>query len=316
MKRFFHIVLRFSLLPVLFIVLMESLISAKKKNLFKEERLENLFSGKAAAYDWVRNVKKENKVLLLGSSTVLYGLNCDALNQLAADSIAFMNLGGDARDPVETYFILRGIDLTNVKEMYFGIDPWILARSYYTERESYFYLDLDTKQGLRFVSRDPRLFPKRYKAFISSLVPRSSRLAVSDSSVPPGFGTAVLNRPPVNFSNPVHERFQLKKYGWSDLQFEYLQKIWQLCRERKINFHLFHTPKRSDFIDDYEKKGADIQASFQQKLVAAGFTEPVLGSIDLLEEHRDSIFADAYHLNKKGQAIFSKKMWSLIKSVK
>jgi hypothetical protein len=316
MKRFFHIILRFSLLPVLFIVLMETWISAKKKNLFKEDRLVDLFSDKIAAYAWVPKVKSEQKVLLLGSSTVLYGLNCDTLNHLAADSIAFINLGGDARDPVETYFILKGIDLRNVKEMYFGIDPWIFARSYYTERESYFYLDLDTKQGLRFVSRDPRLFPKRYKAFISSLVPRSSRLVQSDSSIPPGFGTAVLNRPPVNFSNPVHERFQLEKYGWSDLQFEYLQKIWQLCKERKINFHLFHTPKRRDFIDDYEKKGAHIQASFQQKLVAAGFTEPVLGSIDQLEEYQDSIFADAYHLNKSGQSIFSKKMWVLIKSVK
>ena len=55
----------------------------------------------------------------------------------------FINLAMDARDPIETYFILKQIDLKDVKAVYFGIEPLIYTKRYYKYRNAYLYLDMD-----------------------------------------------------------------------------------------------------------------------------------------------------------------------------
>lgn len=288
-----------------------------RKKLFTETRLEKIFESSRATYQWVNEVPHSNKVLLLGSSTVKYGLSCLVLNKLAEDSLAFINLAADARDPVETYFTLKNIDLTGVKAVYFGIDPWIYVRTYYKNRKSYFYLDMDVIAALRYrLEHDRQVFSKRYKNFINSFFTSSSRHAVLRQQVPADFGSGTIFIKPKNFDIAIHKKFQLERYGWSDLQFEYLQKIVTLCKSKNIPFTAFIPPKRSDYIADYKQHCAKINASFFVKLKAAGFNSPVIGSYHQLQTYGDSLFADAYHLNDKGQQVYSVLFYNMIKDNK
>lgn len=310
MKQFVHTLLRFSIVPVLVLLLLETVIALQKKKLFTEQRLDKVFAGSAAPYNWVQKIKKD-KVLLLGSSSVKYGLSCDALNKLAGDSLAFINLADEARDPVETYFILKQLDLSGVKAVYFAMDPWIFARNYYRNRNPYLYLDMDLRTAIKYSRQyDVRLFPNRYRSLLAGWLPASS--PAINSTVPAGFGSASLTKRPVNFNDPVYKKFQVDKYGWSQLQFVFLQKIVLLCRRRNISFTAFYLPKRADFVTNYNQQCKEIHAAFLNNLQAAGFTSPITGSFDQLQPYGDSLFADAYHLNAEGQKLYSKLFWEMV----
>ncbi|HUR64829.1 MAG TPA: hypothetical protein VMZ03_00640 [Chitinophagaceae bacterium] len=305
-RKFLYALLRFSILPLLALVLLELDITIHKKGLLSEKKLEKIFQNSGTTYRWVTQVRHTNKVLLLGSSSIKYGLSCTLLNKLSNDSLSFINLAADARDPVETYFILKHTDLTNVTKVYYGIDPWIFVKTYYKNRNSYLYLDMDLMTAGRYsLEHDPQFFPKRYKALFNSWVSTSTLNASTGQPIPPDFGSATLDKVPTNFDDPVHKKFQLEKYGWSNLQFEYLQKIVQLCNSKTISFIAFYPPRRSDFITDYHQNCAAIHIAFLEKLKATGFSTPIIGSHDQLRSYGDGIFADAYHLNGKGQKIYS-----------
>lgn len=313
-KRFLNTILRFSLLPAITLLLMEISIGMNRKKLLSEQKMEKAFRHSGDEYQWLSQVRHPRKVLLMGSSSVKYGLSCTKLNELSHDTLAFFNLAANARDPIETYFILKHIDLTGVKTVCMGIDPWIYAKAYYKSRSAYMYLDMDVKMAVRYsLNTDPRTFPIRYKALLGSLLPVSSKKGTVQFPAPAGFGSGVLNRKPVNFNDSIHKKFHLEEYGWSDLQFEYLQKIASFCESKSIRFIAFYPPKRSDFITDYKNHCTAIHASFLSKLKEAGFNTPIAGSFDQLEAGNNSLFADAYHLNAKGQDLYSNQFFGLLK---
>ena len=125
MKPFIYKLILFLSIPV---IIVEGSLLVFKSDVFSEARLNNIFSPKADGYQWVSQIKHPRKILLLGSSSVRYGLSCKILNKLTHDSLAFINLAMDARDPIETYFLLKNIDLTGVKAVYFGLDTWIFEK--------------------------------------------------------------------------------------------------------------------------------------------------------------------------------------------
>lgn len=312
MKQFLHTLVRFSILPVLLLVLFEMGIAMQKKNLLSEKKLGKALADSAASYGWVSKVGNNNQALLLGSSTVKYGLSCEVLNKLSGDSLAWINLAADARDPVETYFILKQLDLRRVKAVYFAIDPWVFSRRYYMNRNSLLYLDMDLLTAVHYSKEhDARLWPRRYKSLFAALLPASSP-GIKNLPVPAGFGSATIKRKPVNFNDPVYRKFQVDKYGWSNLQFEYLQKMVLLCQRNNISFTAFYFPKRSDFVADYTTNCKEVHAAFLTNLKKAGFTSPITGSFDQLKEYGDSLFADAYHLNEEGQQFYSKLFRSMV----
>lgn len=314
MNRFLYTILRFSLLPIGLILLMEIFIAVKKKDLLSEKKLEKVFSHSGDEYQWISSIKNPSKILLLGSSTVKYGLNCRELNELSRDSLFFINLAANARDPIESYFILKQIDLAGIKAVYMGIDPWIYTKAYYKSRNGYLYLDMDfitaTKYGLKM---DPKTLAGRYKGLFGSMLSFGSNNK-KNLVVPPDFGSGILTRKPINFNDSIHNKFKLDQYGWSDLQFEYLQKIAAFCKSKGISFYTFYPPKRSDFIVDYSRYCREINSSFLSKLKKAGFNSPMLGSFEQLQPGGDSLFVDAYHLSAAGQDIYSAAFYKMILS--
>lgn len=304
-KKFLYRFFLFSLLPLLTLLVLEIWIRIKNKELLQENKMELAFQHRARSYQWVNTIRHPKKIFLLGSSSIKYGLSCRVLNQLAGDSLAFLNLAKDARDPIETYFILKKLDLTGVRAMYMGIDPWIYTRDYYRNRHQYLLLDLPFAKTLQYSKDyDFRLFAKRYKALFHFPDP-DHPAGTTQTVVPADFGSVALTKKPVNFNDPVTRKFRLKAYGWSDLQFRYLQKIVTLCESKGIIFHAFYPPRRSDYVKDYETNGKLIQASFQQQLIKAGFNH----SIDPMTVLQDELFADTYHLAREGQILFSQQWY-------
>ena len=308
MKKFLYRFFLFSLLPLLTLLVLEIWIGTKQEKLLSEKKLEQVFRNRADEYQWVSNIKHPKKIFLLGSSSIKYGLSCRELNRLAADSLAFINLAADARDPIETYFILKQLDLSGVKAMYMGIDPWIYTRNYYRNRHQYLLLDLPFAKAVRYSKEyDARLFAQRYKALFHFPDP-DHPASIAQSKIPADFGSVALTKKPVNFNDPVTKKYRLKDYGWSELQFTYLQKIVTLCESNGIAFTAFYPPRRSDFILDDEKNGRDIRLSFEEQLMKAGFNR----SIHPLQLLKDDLFADAYHLNKAGQETYSRYFFSFV----
>ena len=167
MKKFLKKLLVFLSFPLILLLSLEACFYFSRESNFDQDHLKYAFQGIEDYYVWIDEEFPGPKNLLLGSSSVRYGLNCEKLSHLAGDSISFINLGYDARDPVETYFLLKSLDLSDVNSVFFGLDPWIFARRYYKFRNPYLYLDLNFFQSFRFWrEHDFFVLVKRIRAFL------------------------------------------------------------------------------------------------------------------------------------------------------
>lgn len=199
-----------------------------------------------------------------------------------------------------------------MKNIYFGLDPWIYTKRYYKHRIDYLYLDFTRAECLSyFAEHDKSVFLKRYKSFFSYLFKTSNHKVKKDSVIPEDFGSVALHRAAENFEH-IDNWFQLEKYGWSDLQFNYLKKIEDLCDSLKINFSVFIPPKRSDYSVNYKNEFELTHKSYTQKLSQVGISSPIFGKYDILDNVGDStLFTEVYHLNEKGQIKFSSIFYEL-----
>jgi hypothetical protein len=314
MRKFVFKLMGLSIIPIAFLISIESIIFFKRVDILSEEKMEKSYLTVGQSCQWINKIQSENKILLLGSSCVRYGLSCSKLNELSKDSLSFINLAMDARDPIETYFILKQIDLKNVKAAYMGLDSWIYAKSYYKYKNSYLYLDMDFITSVKYtIEHDRNLFLKRYKAFFTYLFPTNNIKREFVSSIPNDFGSVKLCSKPINFNEPIYKWFQIDKYGWSQLQFIYLNKIDSLCKVKNINFYVFITPKRSDYTATYKLKCDNIHSQFVANIVKEGLKAEVFGKLNQLNKVGDyDLFQEAYHLNSNGQIVYSSIFYEMI----
>ena len=304
--------------PLFFWGSIEFLIYKLKSCLFSEINFERFYLRDAQNYDWIKSFKNDSLVILAGSSSVKYGLSCKILNNLDSDKHKYVNIAMDARDPIQTYFLIKNLDTQNVSSVYFGLDPWIYTKAYYLHRNNYLYLDFNFLEIFNFYKEhDKSSFLKRYKNFYEYLFPseiNDSYYKIVDNP-PSDFGSVVLDGKATNFNFPINESFQIDKYGWSDLQFIYLHKIAILCNEKNIKFAVFIPPKRSDFSKVYKEKCQLIHSQYLKKILNVGFNSLIFGEFDQLDKLGDyDNFTEAYHLNKKGQELYSRIFYELTKN--
>lgn len=313
MRKFCVNIIYFLIVPFLIFGPIEICIYSFKTKLFSEKNLENIFKGEANYY-WMKSLKSDSLIVLAGSSSVRYGLSSNLLNEISNNNKKYVNIAMDARDPIQTYFILKNLEVKNISAVYFGLDPWIYSKRYYMNRNSYLYLDFSFIECLNFTKEhDISSFNKRYKNFFNYLFQNNQYNKINKNyTIPDNFGSVTLNRKAVNFNEPLTNFFQTDKYGWSDLQFIYLRKMSELCKEKNIKFVIFIPPKRSDFSITYKEKLNFIHDEYLNKLVAFGINAPIFGTFDQLDKLGDeSNFAEAYHLNKKGQELYSRIFYRL-----
>jgi hypothetical protein len=314
MRKFFVNLFYFSIVPLFIFGSIEICICTLKTRLFSENNLEKIYKNDAYDYDWIKSLKGDSLTVLAGSSSVRYGLSCKILNEMSPNNNKYVNIAMDARDPIQTYFIIKNLGIKNISAIYFGLDPWIYAKRYYMHRNSYLYLDFSFFEFLNFSKEhDKSSFIKRYKSFFKYLFTNEQHTIYNENfTTPIDFGSVVLKGKAVNFNQPINESFQLDKYGWSDLQFEYLKKISELCKEKNIKFAVFIPPKRSDYSKVYKEKCNLIHDEYLKKLVNVGFNSSIFGVFDQLDKMgNEDNFTEAYHLNKKGQDLYSKIFYEL-----
>lgn len=312
MKKFLLNISLFITTPLILVSLFEVGIYFFRENIFSETKLEHLFYKEISDYKWINKIKSDTIIVLAGSSSVRYGLSCSKLNDLNPDSSIYVNIAMDARDPIATYFIIKSLDLNKISAIYMGLDPWIYAKRYYKHRNSYFYLDFKLIELFKYSKEhDKSAFLKRYKSLLSILKNSSSKYSDFDINIPSDFGSVALNRTDVNF-NDSGDWFQIESYNWSDLQFIYLRKIQDYCATNNIKFALFIPPKRSDYSNSYKKYFKEIHFEYVNKLDKNGITAPVFGKFNQLDTIGDSLFfAEAYHLNEKGQKKYSEIFYNM-----
>ena len=313
MNRFIRKILILIIFPVLLpFILLEAYITVQSKSIFKETALEKNYLHDADRYKWIEKLNNDSINILAGSSSVRYGLSCRVLNSLSANNSIYVNIAMDARDPIQTYFILKNLDLDSINEIYFGLDPWIYTKRYYKHRNNYLYLDFTFFECMRYwEEHDRSLFTKRYKSLFNYMFNISPQKNVENTEIPDDYGSVSYHGININF-NTIEDFFQLEKYGWSNLQFKYLRKIASLCEKKQIKHYLFVPPKRSDWSKVYKKKYTKTLEAYKKKLFDYDVENPIFGTFNILDNKGDSIlFAEAYHLNEEGQIKFSKLFYEL-----
>ena len=314
MKLFLKKVFKFISIPLIIIVVCETCIIIFKNDIFSDKKFEKVFDKPIHLNKWVDVLPKKNKILIGGNSTVRYGINPKLLNQLAHDTISFVNIGFDARDPIESYFILKNLNLTNVSKFYYAIDPINYIRVFYKNRYHYYYLDFTFLECIKyFTHHDNKVFFDRYIGLYDYFLSSYINEIKDNINVPLDLGAKISMENPKEFNPVVREIFEVEEYGWSDLEFNYLKKIVNLCKRNKIEFHPIIMPRRSDFSSKYNKYCKDIQKQFKEKLSVILYDNKTIGEINCLDNLGDEkIFINCHHLNAKGQLIFTKLFYKLI----
>lgn len=287
--------------------LFEGTIHFKKDWIFSEDQLETFFTNDALEYSWMDLVEGDSIVLLGGSSSVKYSISSSELNRLDGQA-KYINIAWNARGPIQTYFILKELDLSRVSHLYFGLDPWIYSKKYYTYRNKYMYLDFSLMESIAFNrNEDPSTFIKRYQSFVKAFTKKQKRKNnKANNEIPEDFGSETLHRAAKNFGDSIEDLFKVDKYGWSEIQFAYLTKIEQLCIQKNIDFTVFIPPKRKDYIQKYKSEWMAYHQSYKSKL-ANHISSPIFGKFDIF--HYDTLapnFIDNIHLNEMGQDAYTK----------
>jgi hypothetical protein len=299
----------FLLIPVIIISGFEIYIYYIKSELLSNNNLRNTFKEEVDQYAWINELKSNNISILAGSSSVKYSLSCRQLGQLSDNKIQFANISQNARDPLVTYFILKKMNLKKVKSIYFGLDPWIFTKSYYRHRNHLLYLDLNFYQAVRLNSE---LNNNVLKYRVINLFKIKNTETSKNFKIPKDFGSETLTQHPSNFNNPK-DWFQVKTYGWSTIQFKYLKKIVTLCKMNNIKFVAFIPPKQSSFNRAYKNDCTKMHKEYVQLLDDYKLNVSVFGKFNDLEKLGDAEnFADAFHLNMKGQNKYSKLFFQQI----
>ena len=304
MKRLFQQTIKFFLILAGIVAGLECIIIFDGDKL-NEPHLDRAHAQLQKDYCWVNNIHK-NKVLLCGSSTIKYSMDCRLLNELNNDTLAFINLAHFSRGPIETYFILKSLDLSDTKELYLGIDPWIYVKNYYKNKNKALLVDFNSFEIIHYSYRNGnQLFFQRYLHYFKGLT--GTETTNCSTAIPAEFGSATINKTPANFNELIYSWFEIENFGWSKLQFEYLKKIDTLCKKHNIKFTLIIPAKRNDFVQDYCTSCQSFHKEFITQLDELHLDSYIIGSFDeLIEDDQDQYFIESYHMNETGQKAYSK----------
>ena len=269
-----------------------------------KEALQNAYATSIAEYMWVSHTGPA-KGFLLGSSTIRYGVSCSLLH---SDDSLWYNFAMDARDPIVSYLVLEKYwPLKQPKTVIVGLDPWIYAKAYYAYRKPIMYLDLDGWSAWKYRREDRNIIFSKAKEYLKYKLGIPGVCHVpGDTVVPADYGSATLTRKAANFNWMRGNIFSIEEYGWSGIQFYYLEQIKRYCDERGVKAIFVIPPKRADFIE-WTTKGFPVEQrqwwDSVNKHIGGAFLINAISAFSLLNQ--DSIFADSYHLNPRGQTAFS-----------
>ena len=305
MKQFFkYILINFLAIPIIGIIVVA--ISVAIKTSPTEANLSMAYAKEVNGYGWVTKVKNV-KGFVFGSSSLRYGVSS---NTLAGNDSTWINFSMDARDPIVFYnLLIKYYPISKPNTVLIGLDPWIFSKRYYKFKNKVMYLDLNGSEITNFIKLDKFSPIQRLKEYVSA---RFSNKQTENTgklynyNIPDDLGSVSLNRSAKNFTKINEDWFEINKYGWSEIEFSYLKKIDDFCKEKNINAIFLIPPKRDDYTKVAQTKFLSENKAWWQKVSTTIPGANVLGSFAILKnQNQDSVFAEAYHLNKAGQIIYS-----------
>lgn len=312
-KRFRKYLIRtlFPSFATIFIVTIITIFYPQTVNL-TEEKLVEVHQDQIQNYKWTAAMDSIDGIIL-GSSTLLYGVSSTLLK--STEYSQWVNFSMDARDPIVDYILLKEYcSKIKPKIVLVGLDPWIYSKKYYQHRNVIMLNDLSPAEKLNYLFSIDRFLPVK---LIKNSLNISREYIPVKVTIPTDFGSVHLDRTAINFNEVKEDWFDIKKFGWSEIQFEYLIKIKNLCHAKGISLVFVVPPKRKDYIDVSIVKFRLENKIWWEKICDNLTDESIVGAYDALcQYNQDSIFAEAYHLNAVGQVIFTSYLKNVINSPK
>ncbi len=303
MHSFIKFVAKNYLLPTLLVLIIVGLVSSKKYML-SESQLEKSYEEDLNNFAWIHKIPQAEGYIF-GSSSLRYGLSASALSD---SNSQWLNLSKDARDPIVFYLLLKKYyPYKHPKKIIVGLDPWIFSKGYYYYRNQIMFLDLDASTTWAMRQKDASVYFTKFKQVVYSRFSEtaSPTLGIIDK-IPGDFGSIKLTKSAANFRKIDEDWFDVKRYGWAELEFEYLGKIKQFCNTHNIELIFVIPPKRNDYTRTAKKLFAEEHRIWWQKINQVIGGEKIIGTFsDLSAYPQDSIFAESCHLNERGQQVYS-----------
>jgi hypothetical protein len=302
MKKLLSFILKNYLIPII-ITFISVFIISSKKYVINESRLEEAYTEDIYYYQWIKDVDSVQG-FIFGSSSLRYGLSS---NMLSDSNGRWLNLSKDARDPVVFYLLLKKyFPLKKPKKVIVGLDPWIFTKGYYYHRAQLMYLDLNSRQTFRIYKKDPSVYFTKCREVLKPYLPHSSPGKPFNSGIPEDYGSAKLAKAARNFQKIDETWFEVKRYGWSEIQFDYLRRIKDFCKANGIELIFVIPPKRADYNETIRTMFPYEHKIWWEKINLSVGGEKVAGHFsDLKGYAQDSVFAEACHLNSYGQKVYS-----------
>ena len=292
------------MVPVLLLAVIILPVSLKHYKL-SNDVLARAYHDQINACSWVTRVDSIEG-FILGSSGLKYGLSC---NDLRTNDSVWVNFSQDARDPIALDILLeKYYTQKKPKVVLVSLDIQIFAKSYYTFLDNAMYLDLDACETWNFLDKDPSVLVTKFEQYSKYYILGNYETNCDHGQVaiPEDYGSGKLTLATGRFHTLQPSWLELKSLHWSDIQFEYLSRIKYFCHNNGIKLVFIISPKRKDFTNLSKTVVLEQHRQWWNKIDSVLDGEYIIGNYSSLDYlNQDSTFVDYYHLNPKGQKVFS-----------
>ncbi len=264
---------------------------------------------------WINKLKKKPDTVILGTSTLRYGLNPKIVAKKLKKPVgSVVNVTYDAYSSVNLYYAYKSVEdnIDPHAKVFYGLDPWVFSEKYYKQdkfmpmewgvTERFQYLKDAKKISDRFAKSVFGLDSQRVK----DVFKKFNAKIIRGRRIPRDYGAKVLKRKPKNFKTNLEDVFSYDYYGFSSAYFKYLKKIKDEVEKKGGEFILVIPPKQSRWVKAYKQKCKRIDNDFVTLIDRYLGDVKVIGSYYLIPSNLEKkMFNDAIHLNKFGMKYFS-----------
>ncbi len=274
----------------------------------------------AHGYAWLEKGGLRPRVVILGTSTVLFGLSPNIIAENGGYKRGeIVNLASMGGTPMRSYNLWRSLSpstFDSTRIVLHSLEPWALSEVYY-KTDDYSMLQWSMWQRLYLLAERGDQFTPEARAdapsgqsavdvlttlLLHRIQPDTAR------HVPTDYGAVVLDRVPKNFQERTGNSWfsPIDVYPISDLNIERLRQLKTEVEKRGAEFILLLTPKRTSWTESYRNDCREIDSIVVARLNASLGPVKVIGSFTMLTPEQERMcLNDNVHLNRYGQEQFS-----------
>lgn len=247
--------------------------------------------------------KTQNKIVLMGSSTVKTGLSAEVIQkELNLEYGDVVNLGMMPNNPIKSYYLLK----ENIKYfpkdfmLIYGFDPWIYSTKYY-KYESIMLCKLNIIERMDMFLSDENIF-----GLLGGSIRRTAKTMLVKETVdniPLHFGTKDWSISDKNASNDFPNWVDYPKYDISEIYLLYNNKIKMLVEANGGTMAYYLPPRRIDYLYVFDK------LLFRKVIFDKLDNDSIIINFEYkLSELNEDMFVDPCHLTKTSRDYVSKEL--------